>query len=321
MFRSSGSYAVVRPLVGPRRSSGSGWHPVLWLTLCLGLAACGERGATQAAATALAISEASHVAPFPWAEVVRFDPDPMWVSDPSDRARMVATGLPWSLRHRQAGIEFLLVPPGEYLRGASDDDGEASPDEFPRHRVRIERPFYLARREVTQFEWWLLAGQNPSTMAGPSLPVTDVDLPTALGVLGRVGLTLPRESEWEYAARAGSEGPRHGRLEEVAWSWEGEPEGPIAVGSLRPNAWGFSDMLGNVAEWTRTPYDSESYAHAASSVEPIPVHFDDRLIGEQFVVRGGSWRNGSSSVRASRRVPVDPTDRFSALGLRPVAYP
>jgi formylglycine-generating enzyme required for sulfatase activity len=260
-------------------------------------------------------------APFPWAEVVRGDPDPACVPDPEHRARIAATGLPWSVRHREIGIELLLVPPGEYWRGATDDDDEASEDEFPRHRVRIDAPFYLARHELTQLQWWLLARHNPSTVTGPGQPVTDVDLPTALGLLARVGLSLPREAEWEYACRAGSEERRYGPLEQVAWSWENSPDGPLAVDSLQRNPWGFSDMLGNVAEWTRTPYDPDFYARIADEDRPVQAILDDEAVGELFVVRGGSWRNGPSSVRASRRVPVAATDRFSALGLRPTAYP
>lgn len=53
---------------------------------------------------------------------------------------------PWRNR---LGMSFLLVPSGDFWMGAPDDDPDASPDERPRHRVRITQPFYLGVHEVT----------------------------------------------------------------------------------------------------------------------------------------------------------------------------
>ena len=61
---------------------------------------------------------------------------------------------------------------------------------------------------------------------------------------------LPTESEWEYAARAGTTGARYGELDKVAW-YAGNSGGRLSpVGLLSANAWGLHDMLGNVWEWT-----------------------------------------------------------------------
>jgi formylglycine-generating enzyme required for sulfatase activity len=48
------------------------------------------------------------------------------------------------------GMRLTLIPAGEFLMGAPDDDKEALPRERPQHRVRITQPFYLGVTEVTR---------------------------------------------------------------------------------------------------------------------------------------------------------------------------
>jgi formylglycine-generating enzyme required for sulfatase activity/serine/threonine protein kinase len=50
-------------------------------------------------------------------------------------------------------MEFVLVPPGEFLMGSSDDDDEAEDHEKPQHRVRVRAPFYLGRAPVTKAQF------------------------------------------------------------------------------------------------------------------------------------------------------------------------
>src|SRR2546425_652899 len=61
------------------------------------------------------------------------------------------------------GMQLVLVPAGEFMMGSGESKeqiAKAFPiykgpladvvaDEFPRHRVRITRPFYLGQHEVT----------------------------------------------------------------------------------------------------------------------------------------------------------------------------
>jgi hypothetical protein len=60
------------------------------------------------------------------------------------------------------GMEFVLIPAGEFEMGApSDEEGRYS-DEGPVHHVNIENPFYMGRYEVTQKQWRAIMGDNPS---------------------------------------------------------------------------------------------------------------------------------------------------------------
>ncbi len=77
---------------------------------------------------------------------------------------------------------------------------------------------------------------------------------------------LPTEVEWEYACRAGTTtrfffGDNKEDLTDYA-VFDTEKTEP--VGTKDPNAWGLYDMLGNVWEWTSSPYTPD-YTHLENS--------------------------------------------------------
>ncbi|MFJ6616587.1 formylglycine-generating enzyme family protein [Kitasatospora sp. NPDC091335] len=111
------------------------------------------------------------------------------------------------------------------------------------------------------------------------------------------GYRLPTEAEWEHACRAGTEGPRYGPLDEIAWYRGNSDERPHEVGGLRPNAHGLHDLLGNVWEWCWDRYDPAVY-------------------GDYRVLRGGGWFDEHWSCRASVRRRSHPTLRIDDVGFR-----
>ena len=152
------------------------------------------------------------------------------------------------------GMELVLIPAGEFQMGSNNRNG----DEEPAHSVRISRPFYLSKYEVTQGQWQAVMGSNPSWFTGePTRPVERVswdDIQIFLQQLNAreigTGYRLPTEAEWEYAARAGTStaysfGNDAQKLGAYAWylanatsSYTTHP-----VGQKAPNAWGLHDML------------------------------------------------------------------------------
>ncbi|MEV5512022.1 formylglycine-generating enzyme family protein [Streptomyces flaveolus] len=111
------------------------------------------------------------------------------------------------------------------------------------------------------------------------------------------GYRLPTEAEWEHACRAGTQGPRYGPLDDIAWYRGNSGERPHAVGGRLPNPWGLYDMLGNVWEWCWDLYDPEVY-------------------GTYRVLRGGGWFDEHWSCRASVRRRSHPTFRVDDVGFR-----
>jgi formylglycine-generating enzyme required for sulfatase activity len=145
----------------------------------------------------------------------------------------------------------------------------ATKDATPGFEVRITRPYYIGKFEVTQGQWRKVMGENPSVFQGvqgaENHPVENVTWEDAQRFLETLNETekgkryrLPTEFEWEYAARAGATG-------DIAWSdtqrvaqLGGVTTYP--VGQKEPNPWGIYDMLGNVWEWVEDFYNEKLFA-------------------------------------------------------------
>jgi formylglycine-generating enzyme required for sulfatase activity len=153
-------------------------------------------------------------------------------------------------------------------------------------------------------------GGNPSNFHGEQLPVETVTWSQAKAYCAAVGGRLPTEAEWEYAARAGSDAPRYGDLDEIAWYSKNSDGKTHNVGLKQANQWGLYDMLGNVWEWVADWYDEKYYAKSPSLNPTGPKS------GQYRVVRGGSWSYGSRYLRSSVRSGDVSVVRDVRLGFR-----
>jgi formylglycine-generating enzyme required for sulfatase activity len=116
-------------------------------------------------------------------------------------------------------------------------------------------------------------------------------------VVGATGYRLPREVEWEYACRAGSEtdwstGSDESLLAAYCQMYPSKLASPS--GKKLPNAWGIHDMHGNVWEFCGDLYNT--------------VVISDR------VCRGGSWGFAAATCRSAIRNNGEPWDRYSLSG-------
>ena len=262
--------------------------------------------------------------------------------------------------------ELVMVPGGEFLMGSDRRDDESGDDERPRHRVTVGG-FALGVHEVTRDEYaafvaatgrgsgdgcavfnddgdrwearreasWLSPGY-PQAGDHPVVCVNWADAQAYVEWLSeetREEYRLPSESEWEYAARAGTTTRRH---------WGDDPDDGCAyangadqtakrrfdgwtgavdctdgvvwmspVGAYGANLFGLHDMLGNVSEWVEDCWHDD-YADAPRDGSAWTRGGD---CGRR-VLRGGSWDQDPRYVRSASREWFVAEYRHASNGFR-----
>jgi formylglycine-generating enzyme len=224
------------------------------------------------------------------------------------------------------GVEMVPLLGGWFQMGS-----RTGPDqERPVHEVWVDA-FLMDRREVTQAEYEKIgkveAFPDPSHFQGADLPVEQVTWPQAArycNARSRLdglkpcynedtgecdfeadGYRLPTEAEWEYACRAGTQteysfGSEPRQLGDYAWFADNAAKKTHPVGRKKPNAFGLFDMHGSVAEWCQDIY-SPSYYKASPTHNPRgPAE------GNEYVLRGGSWKSSSEALRSASRIGENP---------------
>jgi len=206
------------------------------------------------------------------------------------------------------GPEMVVIPAGTFRMG--DIQGVRDSDEQPVHEVSVER-FAMGRYEVTFAEYDQFAEatnrKKPSDIGWgrDDRPVINVswDNVTAYAewLSEQTGqeYRLPTETEWEYAARAGTE-TKYWWGNEIGFNnancrnsfCDDRFEYTAPVGSFEANPFGLFDVSGNVWEWTCSEYDKKY----SGCINKSKVN-DDSL----FVLRGGSWFNVAWRLRSANR--------------------
>jgi formylglycine-generating enzyme required for sulfatase activity len=228
---------------------------------------------------------------------------------------------------RDVRLQMLLIPAGEFMMGSSD---KAAPDNEPRHRVRITRPFYFGKYLVTQQQWETVMGKNPSYFQGATKPVENFEWEDCRQFLEKLNaklgrkygrFVLPTEAQWEYACRAGTTtrfyfGDDVKKVGEYAWYLENSHGTTHPIGEKKPNPWGLYDMGGNVTELCQDWWEAEPGYYKRSPVDDPtgPVR------GEDHICRGCSWDMlGEACESACRLIPM--RGASAMLGLRVVLLP
>jgi len=225
-------------------------------------------------------------------------------------------------RTRGGRVE-VFIPGGSFRRGCEGtkvEHPECSDDEFPAKTITMSE-FWMGETEVTQkdYEWALKKDPrafkvktNPSYFKGDLLPVDNVTWYDSQAFCKVIGMDLPTEAQWEYAARGGLKSSTYAaELDAIAWFSKNSESKTHVVKGKDPNAYGLYDMLGNVWEWVRDWYEPKSY-ELAEVENPKGWQKDTGMKG----LRGGSWFNDVQYVRASDRSGNEPTSRVNSIGFR-----
>jgi formylglycine-generating enzyme required for sulfatase activity len=218
--------------------------------------------------------------------------------------------------------------------------------ELPQHEVTVP-PFFMGRYPVTQAQWRAVASlpqverelnPDPSNFKGDRRPVEQVNWFDAMEFCARLSAhthrtyTLPSEAQWEYACRSGTTSPFYfGRTltTDLAnyngnYTYADGPKGEYREQTTPvdhfpyANAWGLSDMHGNVWEWCLDHYH-DSYAGAprdGSAWVDAEAKEDKSRIR-----RGGSWGNIPRLCRCAYRIDYGPGFRSDGIGFRVVSVP
>jgi formylglycine-generating enzyme required for sulfatase activity len=233
------------------------------------------------------------------------------------------------------GMTFVRVPAGSFVMGSSDREPGHREHEGPPHEVRITHPFYLSVNPVTQSQYELVMGRNPSRFnrahgGGHEHPVEHVSWQDAVLFCERLaglpdedvhrrGYRLPTEAEWEYACRAGTTGPFHcgdhltgkdALFAGAGGKYAGKTTAP--VGLYPANAWGLHDMHGNVQEWVNDWYEEYYYFDSPKDDPPGPGR------GVLKVVRGGCYAMFPTDCRSAARRGHAPNSPSETIGFRVV---
>jgi formylglycine-generating enzyme required for sulfatase activity len=231
--------------------------------------------------------------------------------------------------------ELVVIPAGTFLMGSPDGTGGENgdqaeegrdDDEGPRQRIVFDRPFAISRFAVTIAEFRAFPATKKRGRAGQQgakrhdLPVVDISWSDAVayceGLNAKLGLPpgtyrLPSEAEWEYCARAGTDGP--------FW-WEGpisaeranfQSKGAVPVQTYAPNPWGLYQVHGNVWEWCEDDFEA--------TLAGIPADGSARgrkARASYRVLRGGSCFDIPQYLRSAYRSGFGPGFRDDLVGFR-----
>ena len=212
--------------------------------------------------------------------------------------------------------EMVVVPAGSFMMGSPSSEQNRRGNEGPRRRVTIGSPFAVGVHEVTFAEWDACASSGGCGGYRPDdegwgrgrRPVVNVRWDEAQSYVRWLSretgepYRLLSESEWEYAARAGTAtrywwgrdiGRNRANCDGCGSRWDDDRT--ASVGSFAANAFGLYDVHGNVWEWVQDCWNG-SYAGA-----PRDGRAWESGECSRRVLRGGSWDNYPRYLRAADR--------------------
>jgi eukaryotic-like serine/threonine-protein kinase len=236
------------------------------------------------------------------------------------------------------GISMTMVkiPAGKFTMGSPPSEKDRQNDESPQHQVTVPE-FFLGQTLVTQEQWQVLIGNNPSKFQGDrNLPVDSVSWLDAINFCQKLshktGRTyrLPSEAEWEYACRASTTTPfafgetitpavvnYNGNYPYASAAIGEYRQQTTPVGSFPANLFGLYDVHGNLYEWCLDEWlDNYNSTSADGSARgDVDSQDSDKI----RLLRSGSWGVEAWDCRSANRYYYAASDRYNFVGLRVLA--
>ena len=245
----------------------------------------------------------------------------------------------WTKEYKTTKLVLRRIEPGTFMMGNS----------YRYRKVTLTKVFYIGVFEMTQGQYELITGENPSRYRGADRPMEnttqarlrgadkgaawpesyEIDEDSFFGKFrAKTSLTfdLPTEAQWEYACRAGTTTDLNsgknlneqnlrevGRFRYNADDGKSRYKEHAAVGSYLPNNWGLYDMHGNIFElcldWYKPILDSDEVID--------PKGQKDEKMGNYRVARGGGWLCAAEDCCSYTRWGMTPDHKgISAYGFR-----
>ena len=231
---------------------------------------------------------------------------------------------------------MVMIPAGSFVQGSPPDEPQRNSNEGPQRTVNVPA-FAMGQTTVTFDQWDACVADNGCNSdrahdqgwGRGNRPVVNVNWNDAqeyvIWLSNKTGhvYRLPSESEWEYAARAGTTGRFNTgdciTTNQANFRGDFPPrdcpsgifrEQTVSVGFFAPNAFGLYESHGNVAEWVQDCWN-EDYVGA-------PTGGIAWMSGDcsRAVRRGGSWGSDGFRLRSAYRAWFSRVGHSSGSGFR-----
>ncbi len=198
----------------------------------------------------------------------------------------------------------------EYYMGDPDEVNYA---ETPYHKVILDK-YHISVHEVTRKEFYIFMQitsytpfyRNRKKLDNDDImPIANVNWYDVKAFCKWLGVRLPTEAEWEYAAKTS-------KNYKYSWGNENTKISNVldSVFSNIPNSLGLYNMSGNVWEWCEDWYDPSYYRYSVVNDPKGPKS------GSSKVIRGGSYKDSLKYLTTTIRGAINPYSALTNVGFR-----